>query len=433
MQLAWLVAGAMVGTGVLAASGCSTEPAGSRENTAVASQAIQGGTTDETSKFAVGVCAGGGPVGSGNCFGICSGALILPNVVATARHCVDQSPQIVNCDENPTFGGRKGGSIRVTTNTTMAGATSGWYGVSSIHVPDDDHICGNDIALLVLSQSIPASVTKPITPGVQYLMWDPDQYKPFFRGIGYGNTSPQGGGSGTRRLSKPISVLCIPGSPDMDCPDGFSPKEFVGGDGTCSGDSGSSAFESDSLKNGAPVSFGVLSRGGESADGTRCQGSAYIRFDAHRDLVLEVAKLASNDWTLYPEPAWTEKKPPPSPRPKDAGSDSSPPTTEPSGRGLGEACEEDDECASSICADPGDGALVCSRECDESRTSSCPKGYECRESLCLPPVTPAAPSAGPTTITTTSCAASPGAGTTAWPWAALGAAIALGAARRRKR
>ena len=369
--------------------------------------------------------------------GLCSGALILPNVVATARHCVDQSPQIVKCDENPTFGGRKGGTFRVTTNTTMAGAQSGWYGVSKVFVPADDHICGNDIALLVLSQSIPSTVTKPITPGIQYLMWDPDQYAPYFFGIGYGNTSPNGGGSGTRRISKPISVLCIPGSTDIPCPKEFSPKEFVGGDGTCSGDSGSSAYELASLNKGAPVSFGVLSRGGESADGTTCQGSAYTRFDAHRDFVLEVVKEASNDWSLYPEPSWTAYKPPPSPKPKDAGVKETGPTTKPSGRGLGETCETADECSSGVCSDTGDGTFICSRACDEASEASCPEGYECRESLCLPPVEPTTPAAAPVTTTTTSCAASAsswsGSTSAAGALSVLGAVIALGAVRRRKR
>lgn len=433
MRLAWLVAGAMVVTGVLAGTGCSTEPSTSRrsEQTSATSQAIQGGTTDTTSKFAVGVCHGS----ANNCFGICSGALILPNVVATARHCVDQSPQLVDCSKNPSFGGRKNGGFTVTTNTQMFGGSgsTGWYGVKSIAVPDDDHICGNDIALLVLSTSIPANVAKPITPGVQYLMWDPDQYTPYFIGIGYGNTSPSNSDSGTRRISKPISVLCVPGWDERPCPKEFSPKEFVAGDGTCSGDSGSSAFEASSIDNGAPVSFGVLSRGGQSDDGTTCQGSAYTRFDAHRDFVLEVAKAASNNWALYPEPSWTEYKPPPSPR-KDAGAKDSGTTTKPSGLGLGEACETADECSSGVCTDPGDGSLVCSEACDESEEASCPDGYECRESLCLAPVAPPTTPAASTTTTTTGCGASPASSTGAsWAWAALGTAVALGAVRRRKR
>lgn len=437
MRLAWLGVGGVFAVSALAASGCSTPSASPEESarTGVASQAIQGGTTDSTSKFAVGVCAQGGSLNSACTGSTCSGALILPNVVATARHCVDQSPQKVDCTANPTFGGRKG-QIRVTTNTTMGAAQSGWYAVAvdSVHVPDDDHICGNDIALLVLSEAVPASVAKPIVPGVQYLMWDPDQYAPYFVGIGYGITSPNARDSGTRRKSKPISVLCVPGSPEMPCPAAFNAKEFVGGDGTCSGDSGSSAYEMDSLDKGAPVSFGVLSRGGESDDGTMCVGSVYTRFDAHRDFVLEVAKAASNNWTLYPEPSWTAYKPPATPKPKDAGA---PPadsgTSKPSGLELGEACEKNKDCASKLCADVGDGTLACTQACDEASDSSCPEGFECRESLCLAPPPVAAPPAAATTTTTTGCAASPGSSALSWCSAIFGAAAVLGAVRRRRR
>lgn len=435
MRLAWIGAGGLFAVIALAGNGCS--PSASSEESAptgVASQAIQGGSIDSTSTFAVGICAEGGTLNS-SCFGsTCSGALILPNVVATARHCVDQTPPQVDCSTgNPTFGSRRG-QLRVTTNTTMAAAPSGWYAVSGVAVPDDDHVCGNDIALLVLSQSIPASVAKPVIPGVQYLMWDPDHYTPSFVGIGFGITSPSSDDSGTRRRSKPISVLCIPGSPDLPCPAGWNANEFVGGDGVCSGDSGSSAFEADSLQKGAPVSFGVLSRGGENEARTKCEFSAYTRFDAHRDFVLKVAKEASNDWKLYPEPSWTAYKPPATPKPKDAGA----PKNDDSSKAadLGEDCRKNKDCKSKLCADLGDGTFACTQSCDEAAESSCPDGFECRENLCLaadptPAPVPAAPTT--TTTTTTGCAAAPGSSALSWSTAIFGAAAVLGAVRRRKR
>ena len=433
MRLAWLVAGAMMVTSVLAGSGCSTEPSSSRqpENTGTTSQAIQDGITDTEHTFAVGVEMRM-TTPAGESYGVCSGALILPNVVATARHCVQESPQQVDCSKNPEFGDFHH-AFRVTTNTTMARADTGWYEVESVEVPEDTHICGNDIALLVLAESIPEDVAKPITPGVQYPMWDPAHYEPYFKGIGYGITAPNHNDSGERRISRnAIEVLCVPGSENMPCPPEVNPKEFVGGSGTCSGDSGSSAYEFQSLKT-TPVSFGVLSRGGQNDEGTRCVASIYTRFDAHRDFVLQVAKAASNNWQRYPEPSWTEYKPPPAPSSNDAGADSAP-TTEPSGRGLGETCESADDCSSGVCSDSGDGTLICTKACDESAESACPDGYECRESLCLPPLPAPSTPAASTTTTTTGCAA--GASATAsgsWAWTALGAVVSLAAARRRKR
>jgi hypothetical protein len=421
---------------VLLAGGCSNESSTSsrREGVGSASQAIQGGTTDTTHKYAVGVCHGN----PGSCSGICSGALILPNVVATARHCVDAAPAQIDCAVNPSFGARKGGSFSITTNTTMGTAASGWFSVDSIAVPTDAHICGNDIALLILTNAVPPAIATPITPGVQYMMWDPDHYIPYFVGIGYGDTSPTAGGSGTRRLSQSIKVLCVPGSFEMDCPPAFPEKEFVGGDGTCAGDSGSSAFEYKTFEDGAPVSFGVLSRGSESDDQTRCEASVYTRFDAHRDWVIAVGKAASNNWQDYPEPSWTAYKPPPTkPAPKDAGAPKdSGPAEKPPARGLGETCEQTTDCESGVCADPGNGTFICSKACDDTEEASCPDRYECRDSLCLPAEEAVpAPAAPASTTTTSGCRAVPGSsrpGTT-WSLAALGAIFAVAAARGRKR
>lgn len=431
LRFAWVGLGALIGTGV-ATSGCSsskTDP--SSEPTRSVTQPIQDGVLDTSHRYAVGLCIGGRTSNPRTtCPGRCSGALILPNVVATARHCVSNSPERVDCStENPSFGSRKG-TIQVTTNADMFGTGSeGWYSVKSYEVPDDDHMCGNDIALLVLSSSVPASEATPVVPGVQYVMWDPvPDYAMVFTAIGYGQTSP-GGPSGKRYRRELLGVLCVPGSDRLDCPARakIPENEFIGDDGICSGDSGSSAYELRSYEAGLPVSFGVLSRGGEE-DG-KCKGSVYTRFDAHRDFVLKVARAASNDWTLYPEPSWTAPKPAPTkkvPAPKDAGA------AHPPVRGIGEECSSDAECASKACADTGDGTKICTQSCSEA-TSSCPEGYECRESLCLPAAPPADPGAAPvTTMTrTTSCAAAPPTSRSFAGWV-VGMAVAAIAARRRR-
>src|SRR5689334_1822864 len=93
MRLAQLGVGAalsFVGLVVCSPLGCSQSEShrssGESSPTASTAQAIQGGTADGSAHpFAVGVCIGQ----KGNCSEFCSGALILPNVVATARHCVD--------------------------------------------------------------------------------------------------------------------------------------------------------------------------------------------------------------------------------------------------------------------------------------------------------------------------------------------------------
>lgn len=433
MHFRWLGVAA-VGVGCIAGTGCSTD----RESpapTETVRQPIQGGTNDTTHRFAVGVCRGS----PGSCSSVCSGALILPNVVATARHCVDTTPDQVNCSTNPTFGTRRSGSYYITTNSSMnTGGSAGWYSVKSVAVPTDTHVCGNDIALLVLTNVVQSADASPITPGVQYQMWDPDLYGKSFTAIGFGVTGPDKNDSGTRRIKNLVSVRCVPNSETMPCPSNvmgyLSPAEFFAGDGICSGDSGSSAFETKSFNNGAPVSFGVLSRGGETdPDGgvPQCRNSFYTRFDAHRDLVINTAKAASENWSLYGEPAWTAYKPPPSSK-KDAGT-SSGDTPEPEGTAaFGEECVSSSQCESGTCAKVGDGTKICSQACDEAEESTCPEGYVCRESLCLPPAAgPAAPTT--TTRTTSSCAATvterP---TAAWSVLAIGAAALVAAVRRRR-
>lgn len=440
MRALSLCAGTVV-VAVLTAIGCSSSKTGEGGATGAVQQEIQDGEVDATHKYAVGVCNGS----PGHCFGVCSGALILPNVVATARHCVDASPKQIDCTQNPTFGARSGGGFYVTTNTKMTqGGTAGWYAVSQIAVPSDAHICGNDIALLVLSNAVPATDAAPITPGVQYPMWDWTRYDPVFAAIGYGVTGPDKEDSQTRRIRKFIDVVCVPGAEKRACPDDvmayFSPKEFWGGSGTCSGDSGSSAFEGSTFVKDAPVSFGVLSRGGEETpDGgvPQCSQSFYTRFDAHRDFVLEVAKLASQSWTLYPEPSWTTYVPPPAPKDeKDAGAkDSGAAPTPPAKLGLGEECAGPADCASGVCVDAGDDTTICSSACDEEDATSCADGYECRESLCLPALEPAGP-AGAATVTkttTTTCSFAPPSGGAWGSTLGLGALALLGALRRRRR
>lgn len=419
--------GAGAALAFLIAAGCSHgEP---QEQTGTTAQAVQDGFVDQGHKYAVGLCIGN----RGQCFGgICSGTLVTPNLVITARHCVDNTPAQIRCDQSPVpvFGNRKGGTFWVTTHYQMTGQnTLGWHSVKQVLVPTDDTVCGNDIALLVLNDLVDKSEAEPAVPGVQYPMGDA-RYAGRYAAIGYGNTGPNTGGSGTRRNKEDIRLACIPGDKFIDCPAQaqVNPREFVGGDGICSGDSGSGAFEMKSY--GDPfspdVSFGVLSRGGEDDTGTKCVGSIYTRLDKWRDFVVQGADLASDGWKLYPKPLpdWTIYVPPPS---EDAGAkDAAPP--KPSNLGFGEACADDGECASGVCTDS-----VCGQTCEEGAADTCPEGYACSGGLCVVAPEPAAPAAATTTTTKSGCsvALDP---TQPIPWLwVTGAAVALAVARRRRR
>jgi len=455
MRFRWLGAAATLSILITSVSaGCSqsapknTAP---EEPSSATTQAVQGGAADGTAHpYAVGVCNGN----KGQCQGFCSGTLILPNLVVTARHCVDPTPnKEVDCSLNEQFRvDLRHTTMWITTNNTMGTPSSPlWHRVKSVVTPADAHICGQDIALLILDDQVAGTEAKPAIPGVQYPMGDTDRYVHRFTAIGYGNIGPEGfGGVGTRRIRASIPVLCIPGDDVIPCPANVQPNEFIGGDGTCSGDSGSSAFDDRTVLQDKPVSFGVLSRGGDdSVDGgpaTLCKGSVYTRLDRWRDLVIDAAEKASADgtgapWTLYPKPVpdWTVFVPIP-----DAGVVDAAPKPK-TNLAEGVACTDNKECKSKVCADTGLGK-ACTTACDEaSDPTECKEGFICKGAVCVQDLAPTpgsggepAAAAAPATTTTTGCSMvrTPNAPRPFHSGAALaivGSAVALGLRRRRTR
>jgi MYXO-CTERM domain-containing protein len=361
---------------VTVAGGCSSSGSSSTtESVGQAAAPVQGGTTDTAHPFAIGLCVGNGP---GQCQGICSGALIAPNLVLTARHCISPSPQQIDC-ATASFGTPYAASKAwITTYYKMFQGTNGWHQGAQILVPSPTKVCGNDIALIILKDNVSASEATPAAPVVQYSMTDHSRYSTTVTAIGYGITSPSAQDSGTRRIRQDVNIGCIPGDKIIDCGNlagaQLTANEFVSGDSTCSGDSGSSAYEQKNFNKGVALSFGVLSRGGDQ-NGV-CVSPIYTRTDAWKDFIVATAKTAAQAGG-YPAPSWTQPLPPPpadggTPIPGDAGSSG--------GNGqLGEACADPTDCASGKCASPSDGAQsVCTQTCDVN-AQDCPDGYQCTD------------------------------------------------------
>ena len=239
-----------------------------------------------------------------------------------------------------------------------------------------------------------------------------------------------GVGAGTRRLRGNINILCIPGDTALPCPMGFNDNEFYGDDGTCEGDSGSSAYDNFLFLQDKAVSFGVLSRGGDNAGdagqpATLCKGSLYTRLDKYRDLVLQAATEASKNWTLYPKPVpdWTVYVPP---KPPKVTPEAGPPKKTPQDDGVG--CATNDECKSKLCVDTGAG-LACTQPCDASVVpTTCASGFVCKASACVQDLGAATPppAAAPSTTTTSGC--SVGASSGRGSEAPLGLLVAAAAA-----
>lgn len=282
------------------AIGCGDADVAPPQPTGVVRAAIQGGAPDVSHAFAVGVCVGGRGV---SCAGICSGTLIAPNAVLTARHCFDApTPGPVDCARSR-FGGLtlSPRASWVTTGDDFS-AASDWHQVAAVVTPEDASFCGSDVAVLVLD--VPIAGVPLAEPATSVLAADVGAVE---AAIGYGAAAPgdaSAASAGRRRARLDVPIVCVPGDPARDCAGRLaSAAELLAGDGTCSGDSGSGAFVPASLAGGAPLLLGVFSRGGTSADGARCERAIYTRMDALRPFVASAVRAATETAGLAP-PRW---------------------------------------------------------------------------------------------------------------------------------
>ncbi len=362
-------------------AGCgSADPARQSTGEPVASgaSAIQGGTTDTTHNFAVGVVEM-----NGQNVAFCSGVLLAPNLVATARHCVSklQSAEI-DCMTSTFVDTLPATDIFVTPDSTIS-HSGVFVSVASITVPPDSSVCGNDIALLILSKAI--EVPQYVTPAINPPMTDHQVYATAVTAIGYGVDSPadtNGSTAGVRRIKENVNLVCIPN--DMTFPNCLADstwlqfatvKEFEGGDGTCDGDSGSGAYDQGSFNKGDWVAFGVLSRGGVSDEGGTCTGSIYSRFDAWSKLVIDTANEAAT-MGGYAPPSWTGVTSQPASAAGPSGAGRAPaclPNTT--------ACSQDSDCCSVNCISHDNNVTSFCAACDPN--DPCNTDFGCQAGVCV--------------------------------------------------
>ncbi len=337
--------GLMLATAASAA-GCGHEDA-PREQTLAGTSAIKGGYLDDDDTAAVGIF----DLQSG---GQCSGSLIAPNLVLTARHCVSNTPQSVQCGQAMPGNPHSASSFFVTTRDRFTNDPDAYHAVIEV-VPlpldpaspdpliNEEDLCGRDQALLILADNIDPAEAIPYTPRVDSSLVAGEEYS----AIGFGATNDSGSGSGSRRRRDNLFVDCVADQ----CPSSYvKESEFIGDEGICSGDSGGPAVDKQNRV------VGVTSRGSFGCDDP-VYGHVFGWGEWIKETAIHAASLGG-----YEPPRWALGF-----------------STDPAFQGpVGVACDPS-VCISNYCLVDQSGAEYCTAKCDAD--NPCPEGYECNAEL----------------------------------------------------
>jgi MYXO-CTERM domain-containing protein len=290
--------GVLVGLLAMAAAGCSSGPRGeakehSRQDMAGGSRnEIVGGTTSTTAQDATVLVA----LGQGSC----TGTLIAPNLVLTARHCVAEPKGQSECTQ---FGPTQSAStvsihVGVGAKPTGTPVAKG----AKITVPTTNSTCGFDIALVQLDRAVPNAKIAP----VRFTTLAPNEPA---TAVGYG----VGGNDEDRpsRMQRSTTVLGV--GPQAityttkqktpikyDIPNG----DLATGESTCYGDSGGPLFDAQGRVIGV-TSRGIFDYPENGAHGNGCIDlpSVYASTRMNEATIRQAAQAAGHPLEEAQEPA----------------------------------------------------------------------------------------------------------------------------------
>lgn len=270
---AWILWIAVGSVTAMTTPGCAAS--GDDEASASASKdEIFGGIRDDDPAARLAVVAL--RVGTGPSFELCSGTLLSPNLVLTAKHCVVRPlAPMISCDEQgrSTSGPQVGAGYDPRDIAVYVGASPSFSRTPNAYVkdvvtPEGDTLCDSDIALVVLDRALAGIEPFAVRFGAHARLGEQ------IRAVGYGqNDARMPMGTRFRREKVPVLAVGSAISPSMTR---LGPREFEVGESICVGDSGGPAI---SEITGAVI--GVVSRGGPCGED---HGHVYVATSGFEDL-----------------------------------------------------------------------------------------------------------------------------------------------------